>query len=379
MKAKSIKGNTPEEIKSALAESMKDGFKPNLAFIFLSSNVDIKQITNIFSSKEIAVFGSTTVAGFIDEEFEDGSSGILLLNLNPSFFRIYYEQTPENSAKDIAKQLAKCGLESFPNPAYIITTSGMNIEVELLIKSLEDTIGSDVFISGGRAGNNFNDDNTFVFTNSHFSSEAVIALIIDQDKLQISGLTSHGWKPLGNEHIITKSDGRTVYTIDNQPALDVFTRFLGVDLNEDIKKEMEYNVDQLGPIQIVKESGNSVIRDVSFFNKKDYSVIFQSNMPEGTKFRFSLPPDFDIIEVLPEECRKLKKEKNIKADAVIMFSCSGRKLALGPLIEQEIEKVKQVWESPMAGFFCLGEIGRSEGGSNDFHNYTSSLVIIKKQ
>jgi small ligand-binding sensory domain FIST len=49
------------------------------------------------------------------------------------------------------------------------------------------------------------------------------------------------------------------------------------------------------------------------------------------------------------------------------------------MIGQEIEKVKDVWGSPMAGFFCLGEIGRSEGGSNDFHNYTSCLVILKEK
>ena len=38
MKAKSIKGKTPEEIKSALTESMADGFKPTLIdFVFIAT------------------------------------------------------------------------------------------------------------------------------------------------------------------------------------------------------------------------------------------------------------------------------------------------------------------------------------------------------
>ena len=36
MKATSIKGRTTEEIKTALNESMADGFKPTLAMVFLS-------------------------------------------------------------------------------------------------------------------------------------------------------------------------------------------------------------------------------------------------------------------------------------------------------------------------------------------------------
>lgn len=38
MKAKSIKGNSIDEIKSSLKESMVDGFKPTLALIFISAN-----------------------------------------------------------------------------------------------------------------------------------------------------------------------------------------------------------------------------------------------------------------------------------------------------------------------------------------------------
>ena len=379
MKAKSIKGKSHEQIKSALTESMSDGFRPTLAILFLSSELDIKEITDIFSSQKIAVIGATALSGFVDGDFDDGYSAILLLDILPSYFRLYFRETPENYTKEISEQLGKYGMESFSHPAYIVVTSGRNIEVDMLIEGLENIIGSSLYIFGGRAGNSLNIDKTFVFNDVSLSSDAIAALVIDEEKIQMSGLTSHGWRPLGKEHTVTKSEGRTVYTIDNQPALDVFTRYLGIDLNDDAEKEIEYNIDQLGPVQLLRETGNNVIRDVSFFNRNDHSVIFQSNIPEGTRFRFSLPPDFDIIKVLPDECIKLKNEKDVQADAVIMFSCSGRKLALGPMIEQEIEKVKDVWESPMAGFFSLGEIGRSGDGSNEFHNYTSCLAILKEK
>ena len=45
MNAKSIKGKSPEEIKTTLLESMSDGFEPTLAFIFISIDHDKKTIS----------------------------------------------------------------------------------------------------------------------------------------------------------------------------------------------------------------------------------------------------------------------------------------------------------------------------------------------
>ena len=40
MKAKSIKGKSTEEVKTALENSMEDGFKPTLAIAFISKSQD---------------------------------------------------------------------------------------------------------------------------------------------------------------------------------------------------------------------------------------------------------------------------------------------------------------------------------------------------
>ena len=51
MKAKSIKGKSPEEITTALQESTADGFKPTLAIVFLSIGQDREGICNLLDSK----------------------------------------------------------------------------------------------------------------------------------------------------------------------------------------------------------------------------------------------------------------------------------------------------------------------------------------
>ncbi len=70
MKAKSIKGKSPEEIKSALDQSMSNGYTPTLAIIFSSVSQDRKAISKLLDEKNISIYGATTNGEFIDEETE---------------------------------------------------------------------------------------------------------------------------------------------------------------------------------------------------------------------------------------------------------------------------------------------------------------------
>lgn len=380
MKAKTIQARSAAGVGFELAKVLGDGYQPTLAFVFLTNDLDIRDITAILAERGIAVIGATAAAGFIDGEYHDDSYVVILLvDMNPSSFRVLYEKvaTPDETGV-MAKHMAAEALESFADPAFIVLASGKNIEMEELIRNIEAGLDKTVFISGARAANSSFSDQTLVFTADAVLDSGIIVLTIDRSKVSISGLTSHGWKPLGNEHVVTKSSGRTVYAIDGEPALNVFIKYLGVNLEND-QSGTTYNIDQLGPVQLIRTGGNNVIRDVSYFDRTERSVIFQSNMPEGTRFRFSLPPDFDMIEVFPDDCRKFKNESQAGADALVLFSCSGRKRAFGPMIREEVEKIKNVWGSPMAGFFSYGEIGRSSGGNNEFHNYTSCLVILNEK
>ena len=86
MKAKSRKGKSPEEIQSALAESMSDGFKPTLAIVFLSMKQNRNTVGKVLDDAGITIFGSTTNGEFIDEGLGKESIVILLMDINKRNF-----------------------------------------------------------------------------------------------------------------------------------------------------------------------------------------------------------------------------------------------------------------------------------------------------
>jgi small ligand-binding sensory domain FIST len=68
-----------------------------------------------------------------------------------------------------------------------------------------------------------------------------------------------------------------------------------------------------------------------------------------------------------------------EADALIVFSCVGRLVSLGPMSSLEVEGLADVWKKPMIGFFSLGEFGTVPGGKPEFHGTTVSWVALKEK
>ena len=77
--------------------------------------------------------------------------------------------------------------------------------------------------------------------------------------------------------------------------------------------------------------------------------------------------------------QNLKATEMPEADAVIVFSCAGRILSFGPLMNQELEGIKNVWNVPMAGMFSNAELGRATGGDLEMHNLTTCVIALKEK
>jgi hypothetical protein len=394
MKAKSIKGKSIEEIKSALDECTADGFWPSLAIVFLSVKQDRVAVSSLLDEKAIQIFGSTTAGEFIDGEIEEGSIVMLLLDMNPAYFKLELLETSQESSLEVATRLGIIGKESFANPAFIIANSGVTLDGEPFVEGIIEGFGNlattddrEVNIFGGKAGDDLALDSTFVFTNGKSSASALMALIIDEDKIDVRGIATCGWKALGTTKTVTKSDGNVVYTLDHKPALDMLLNYLGVELKQEGDQEIvTFLSSWYYPLQVERENVDPVIRTAMFANRKDRSLICSGKVPQGAKIKFSMPPDFDSIDTVVAECKIIKDDAQQEADALIMFSCVSRYLSFGMVVSEEIEQVQKIWDVPMAGFFSYGEYGKSlslsspgKTGKNDYHNNTCCVVALKEK
>jgi hypothetical protein len=384
MKAKSIKGSSPDEIKTALEQSMADGFQPTLAFVFISIKQNVETVSNLLDSLGIQIFGATSSGEFIDGDISNGGIAVLLMDINPANFKLllldYHDKEPEA----IAREMAAMAKERFKNPSIILSASfyargeSESLLGDQLIRIIESVAGNETTIWGGRAGDDFIFDETVVFTNQLTTKKGIIMLVFDGDKIIVKGEAASGQKPVGTEKVITKAVSNWIYEIDNKPAAEMVLKYLGLNLSPD--EAETFNPSGMGiAFSVMRDKGTPVIRGVGAFNWKDKSVSVLGSIHEGDKVRFTLPPDFEVIEEVKFNAEKIQQNEMPDADALLMFSCIGRLTQFGPLAGNEIEGVRQAFNVPMAGFFTYGEYGRVRNGNNEFHNNTCCWVALKEK
>ncbi len=382
MKAKSIKGNSTSEIKIGLEKSMEDGFRPTLAIVFVSIKQEIDAICDLLDLQDIKIFGATSCGEFIDGEIGSGTIAILLLDMNPTNFILLLEDYSDKDPEALTKTMARKAKDHFKNPSFILSNSiAMVNSVELgepILRAIESVTGQDTIIWGGRAGDDFLFDETVVFSNNKSLKRGILMLVLDGDRVLVKGQAASGQKPIGTEKTITKIVDNWIYELDNQPATEMVMKYLGLHLTEaetEAFNPISYNI----MFSLAREKGDPILRGVGAFNWKDKSVFILASIHEGDKVRFTLPPDFEIVEEVISNAEKMKQDEMPLADALLMFSCIGRLGQFGPMAGDELEGIKNVFKVPMAGFFTYGEFGRTNNGSNEFHNSTCCWVALKEK
>ncbi len=96
MKAKTIKGKSTGEIQAALQEAMANNFKPTLAIVFISLKQDSDAICTLLNSEGISIFGATTSGEFISSEISEGGIVVMLLDINPAYFKLVFLETADS-------------------------------------------------------------------------------------------------------------------------------------------------------------------------------------------------------------------------------------------------------------------------------------------
>ena len=300
----------------------------------------------------------------------------MLLDIKKADFVLYHEETKNNNTYEISKHAAKFAKTKFKNPAMVAVTSSIKADGVSVVEGINDEMKRNITFYGGMAGGDLQTIVTYIFTNNKLTDDGALFLIINNDKIKVSGIASSGWETVGIEKTVTKAKGNIVYTIDDMPALDLFLKYYNIK-----EESFENAMSEIGtqtPLQVIQEGKHPVLRAAMFPNKEDRSILFGGRIPEGAKVKFSIRPSFEIIDKTINEVKSLQT-KVPKADALIMFSCGSRYNAFGPLMEDEVKGIKDIWDAPLAGFFSWGEYGNALNEATNYHNETCILVVLKEK
>ncbi|MEZ5033380.1 MAG: FIST N-terminal domain-containing protein [Chitinophagaceae bacterium] len=386
MQAKSIKGKSTAEIKKALSDSMEDAFKPTLAIVFMSISQDRKVVCELLTNAGLDVFGATSCGEFTEGYQAEGSIVVLLLDIPKNYYAFLFEEIGDSNLSEVGHRIAQEAEKKFTHPSMILCSTGINSKAELfngtqLVQSVKEKLSSNIAFFGGMAGDDMTFSGSYIFTKEKETDCGVAAIVFDAEKVNMFGMAITGWKPMGIMRTITKSEGKKIYTIDNLSAVDMYFKYLG---REEKRTDQSFRVfEELGftyPFITEREPGGDLILKTPVqINHEENALVMDIEMEEGTKFWFSMPPDFDIVDEILDEATQLKNANQSEADALLIFSCAGRQPVLGPLVTAENDGLANLLNTPMAGFFTYGEYGRTKKGKQEYHSGACCWVAFKEK
>lgn len=364
------------DIPKKIGKVVSRGFDPKVAFVFASARQDMGAFSNAFSSLSIDVMGCSTGGNiFADGKnqviFED-EAVVTLLDLNTDHYAYNVFNQKRLSSFELGLKIGEWGKSMFTRPCFLSVASGLKLNGEEYVKGVKTGAGEDIIMFGGLAGDETKFEQNYVFSGKDVLGNGSITIVFDSDKIDMKGMATSGWVGLGKDLSITVSDGNIVYSIDEQPALEVYKKYLSVKDSDLPAIGVEY------PLLIKRDDGSSALRAVMGVDKKRNALIFAGTVPQDGIVTFSSSPGFEVIDRTKEKISGFY-DSSPDAGMMLLFSCMARHLALGPIITEEIEYPVKKWGMPLSGFFTYGEIGTNSGKTCDFYNQTYTLVILKEK
>ncbi|MDJ1183367.1 FIST signal transduction protein [Roseofilum casamattae] len=239
-----------------------------------------------------------------------------------------------------------------------------------IVDNLNQELGQNVPIFGGLTADQWRFEQSYQFFKDRVYTDA-IPILLCSGPLQFSHGVASGWEPIGEPVTVTRVEGNIVYQIDEAPALDFYSHYLG-----DLPPSSEY------PLMVFDSTRTyCYLRAPSpIYNREEGSVTFFGDIPEGAIVQITEATRNNVICASEASMKQaIAHYPGESPGAALFFSCSSRRQILGSHTSEEYSQIHNYLREtlPSCGFYTNGEIAPLEQqGMSYFHNETFITLLL---
>lgn len=357
----------------------KLGKKPDACWLFCSPQQGLEDLlAGIQDTVNTANLGGCTTDGEIsDVGLSSGSAVLAGIATDRIDFHLSVAENLSQGSESVGKKLARGLPES---TRYIqLFSDGITGNGCAILRGVSSVLGEDVPVSGGTAGDDGKFQRTWQFAGKKILTDAAVAIGFSGDFKLGTGVRS-GWTPIGLSKKVTRASGNILYELNGEPALKVFERFLGKHANKLPEIGVEYPLGLVGRWGDVGEEDYYLLRATMSVNRKEGSIIFAGEIPEGAMVKLTCGDISSVLQASKKAAQLATTDLgDARAVVIFFYSCMARKIVLGRRTREEIELVREAIgpELPVVGFYTYGEYSRVRCNSPSFlHNETVTVSVI---
>ncbi len=383
----SAKGAVRSALDSCLLQLA--GAKPVAGLIFWGADYDSAEIAAACAATlgDVSHIGCTTNGEITSQGL--GMNSVCLFLFSSDRMSARTSQISLSVGSEEAGRAVAASLRADNAKVLLLLPDGLAMNGTAIIRGAQEILGQGFVIAGGAAGDKERFVQTYQMCDGQLLSGAVPAMMLYTDgALEIGFGVMSGWKPIGIAKTVTSAEGNVVYRIEDETALDLYSRFLADKASQLPAVGYEF------PFGIIDESGKIeqpdthsddsyiLLRSPMSVDHEKGSVTFAAEIPEGAKVRITMAKTYDVVEGARVAAEQALGRLSGRPDAVLFFSCSARMRVLGSRTNREIKAAQAVFgaDVPMAGFYAYGEIANC--GTADpkcrFHNETATFLALRE-
>lgn len=343
----------------------------------LEGKTILDEVKSLFPDGEF-VFGSTS--GDITSQYvDDESITITAIEFEKSQFVIKTTNVLTNDEKIDSYKAGRNLIEQFSPEGLkhiFIVSEGSFINGSQLTLGMNSATEENVLITGALCGDAARFEKTVASYNELPKSGEIVAIGLYGETLDISFAINGGWTPFGPERIVTKSSANVLYELDNQPALDLYKKYLGEKSKELPAAALLY------PLKVKSTNEKqSIVRTILNINEAENSMILAGDILEDSRVQLMMTNVDTIVDASEQAAIQALELQKRTPELAILVSCIGRKLVLDQRVEEEIEEVIEVVgkNTTICGLYSYGEIAPFSGEKNcQLHNQTMTITLISE-
>jgi len=359
----------------------------NLAIVFSSIEfahpVILKTISRLLGSVNIIGCSSSVIIS--NQGILKHGLAIMLLSLpqdihfNTAYVKDINASSITNAGEELGEKLLY-GFKNIRRDLGIMLCDGLIPEGSRLIYGVQERLGKSFPLVGASTSNITGSNKTYLYFNESVLNDATCGIIWG-GKLNFGLGVKHGWKALGKVRTATKSQGNTIYEIDNAPAAKLYEEYLDCDLSK-LRKELKY-ISIFYPIGIYLTGEEEYLLRNIISITDDGSLHLQGNVPQGSLIRLMIGTKESCLNATRQAVDEVKNGlRGHQYNFILVFDSISRYILLGRQANQELEIIKENFgqDVPIVGLYTYGEQAPLRAinyqGRAYFHNQTITILAI---
>jgi len=357
-----------------------EGTPPDAVILFVSPKYDATALVACVVERSSAriIIGCSSAGEFTSDTHGDGRACAVAISSSSLQFAVGIGRGISVDRRQAAADMVRdfrCGQEgSNEYCSALILTDALAGHADELIEELTLKTGGSHQFFGGGAGDDANFRRTQVFVGKELASDAAVALEIVSEKPIGIGVR-HGWSPATAPMRVTESRGSLLVSLNASPILDVF-REHAVTTNQkfDEKDPMPFFLHNILGI----ETGDGYKLRVPLAVNPDGSVLCAAEIPQGAAVCLMSTDAASAKEAAANATRAAVDQLNGHEPGVaLFFDCVATRLRMGREFGNELDALKEVLgETQFAGCNTYGQVARTTGQFNGFHNCTAVVCVL---